>query len=237
MQVSLPHDSTRLEPHEVLFGFPMPMPFDWKVRTKDFADYTPREQRNWQEAQEAAKRIQGYVDYAWEMILRAQQKQAEQANRHRRVPDFDVGDHVVILKQSETTNRPSDKLSYPVTQQHYKIAEKTATGAYRLEVPESGRGTTVFTADRLRKYPNNRCQGKRRKTQPENKCNRVKKRNGRSTGSWRAVRTTANCSTRCNGVAGNPTPSGTRRATSRTPRPRSNASTTNTLTALGPRCD
>jgi len=44
VQASLPHDSTGLEPHEVLFGFPMPMPFDWESRTKDFADSTQREQ-------------------------------------------------------------------------------------------------------------------------------------------------------------------------------------------------
>ena len=47
--------------------------------------------------------------------------EAEQANRHRRVPDFDVGDHVVIVRQAAgLTSRPSDKLSFPVTQQHYK---------------------------------------------------------------------------------------------------------------------
>jgi hypothetical protein len=49
------------------------------------------------------------------MITKAQERQAAQANRHRREPDFDVGDHVVIVKQSELTSRPSDKLSFPVT--------------------------------------------------------------------------------------------------------------------------
>jgi hypothetical protein len=62
-----------------------------------------------------ARRIQGYVDYARQMITKAQERQAAQANRHRREPDFDVGDHVVIVKQSELTSRPSDKLAFPVT--------------------------------------------------------------------------------------------------------------------------
>jgi len=155
VQASLPHDSTGLEPHEVLFGFPMPMPFDWESRTTDFADSTARERINREDAQEAARRIQGYVDYAREKIFKAQERQAAQANRHRRKPDFDVGDHVVILKQSEMTGRPSDKLSFPVTQQHYRILEKTEHGAFRLEVPDSWRGTATFTPDRLRRYPNN----------------------------------------------------------------------------------
>jgi hypothetical protein len=34
--MGLLHDSTGLQPHEVLFGFPMPMPFDWRERTRDF---------------------------------------------------------------------------------------------------------------------------------------------------------------------------------------------------------
>jgi transposase InsO family protein len=166
VQASLPHDSTGLQPHEVLFGFPMPMPFDWESRTADLNSRSPRERLNRQEAQEAARRIQGYVEYARGMILKAQEKQVEQANRHRRAPDFDVGDHVVILKHSEITSRPSDKLSFPVTQQHYEILEKTADGAYRLKVPESWRGSTIFTADRLRRYPNNPLPGQAAENPP-----------------------------------------------------------------------
>jgi transposase InsO family protein len=166
VQMSLPHDSTGLQPHEVLFGFPMPMPFDWESRTKDFADCTPTERLSREAAQEAARRIQGYVDYARGMIQKAQDRQAEQANRHRREPDFDVGDRVVIVKQSELTSRPSDKLSFPVTQQHYEILEKTATGAYLLDVPESWRGSAEFTADRLRRYPNNPLPGQAAENPP-----------------------------------------------------------------------
>jgi hypothetical protein len=77
-----------------------------------------------------------------------------------------MGDHVVIIKQSELTSRPSDKLSFPVTQQHYKILERTATGAYRLEVPDSWRGSAEFTADRLRRYPNNPLPGQAAENPP-----------------------------------------------------------------------
>ena len=99
------------------------------------------------------------MDYAREIIRKAQARQAEQTNRYRCEPDFDIDDHVVIIKKSELTDRPSDKLSFPVTQQHYRILEKTEEGAYRLEVPRSWKGSTVFTADRLRRYPNNPLPG------------------------------------------------------------------------------
>jgi hypothetical protein len=82
-----------------------------------------------------------------------------QANCHRHKPDIDVGDHIVIVMQAEVTSRPSDKLSFPITQQHYKVLEMTATGAYRLEVPESWKGSAIFTPDRRRRYPNSPLSG------------------------------------------------------------------------------
>jgi hypothetical protein len=49
------------------------------------------------------------------MITNAQEQQVTPANRHHREPDFDVGDHVVIIKQCKLTGRLSDKLSFLVT--------------------------------------------------------------------------------------------------------------------------
>ncbi len=37
----LPHKSTGLQPHEVLFGFPMPMPFDWESRMQELDGCAP----------------------------------------------------------------------------------------------------------------------------------------------------------------------------------------------------
>jgi len=56
------------------------------------------------------------------------------------------------------TSRPSDKLSFPVTQQHYRIKERVGN-AFRLEVPESWKGSDTFTPDRLRLFPNNPLPG------------------------------------------------------------------------------
>lgn len=59
----LPLESTGLQPHEVLLGFSMPMPFDWKPRVRELDDCAPRERVNRKETQEATRRIQGYVEY------------------------------------------------------------------------------------------------------------------------------------------------------------------------------
>ena len=160
-QGGMPHDSTGLQPHEVTMGFPMPQAFDWNKRTKpkDLAELPKTERVNREEAQEIARRIQGYVDYARENLSKAHARQTEQANRHRRKPDFGVGDRVFIIKRTSVTDRPSSKLDYPMTRGHYEILEELGNDSFRLKVPESWQGRDVYHADRLRKYPNNPLPG------------------------------------------------------------------------------
>jgi hypothetical protein len=81
-----------------------------------------------------------------------------QANKHRREPDFGVGDWVIIRKKVSSTDRPSDKLDYPMTRNRSKIEEMVGH-SYRLEVPQGWRGTDMFHADRLRRHPNNPLTG------------------------------------------------------------------------------
>ena len=44
------------------------IPFDWEARTQSFADHTNADQSAREQAQDTARYIQGYVDYAREMI-------------------------------------------------------------------------------------------------------------------------------------------------------------------------
>jgi DNA-nicking Smr family endonuclease len=100
---------------------------------------TSWEEKARKQAQQVALRTREAIEFARNNILKSQEQQAEQANQHQRPPDFDIGNHIVVIKKSaETTTRPSDKLSFPVTQQHYKIIKKVNEGrAYRLKVPDS----------------------------------------------------------------------------------------------------
>jgi hypothetical protein len=159
IQNSLPQDSTNLSPHEILFGFPMPCSWDWEKRT-DLADQdlTPRERLSREDAQAMMTTLKAYTDEARKNMTKAQHDMARKANRHRREPDFTVGDKVYIWKKVWSSSRPSDKLDFPMTRQCYKI--KAVNGhSYQLEVPPGWRGTDTFHADRLRRYPDNPLPG------------------------------------------------------------------------------
>jgi transposase InsO family protein len=153
VQNSTPHDSTGLQPHEVLMGFRMPEFYDWETRTA-LQDCPLQERLNRQEGQRLLTVVKGYVDYAKDCMQMAQVRQVEQANRHRREPDFDVGDYVRIIKKTwaRTTDTPTDKLDMPLTPTAYKIIKKVGH-SFELELPDIWKGHRVFHADRLRLHP------------------------------------------------------------------------------------
>lgn len=140
----------------------MPMHFDWENRTggQELQDLPAQERNLREKAQDRIGRIANYVETAKEHLERAQQRMTDQANRGRREPDFDVGDYVFIWKKRQTwaTDRPADKLDYPMTQQKFKIKARDGD-TFELEVPPSWRATNKYHADRLRKYPNNPLPG------------------------------------------------------------------------------
>jgi transposase InsO family protein len=156
------HDSTGLQPHEVLTGFPMPKQWDWKSRTTELQGLPPAEKLNRTEAQKHGRHVHSYIEYACSLMAKAQSRQVHQANRHRREPDFDVGDEVRVIRKtwSSSTDRPSDKLEYPMTKGHYRIREKQGH-SYLLELPGSWQGPRLFHADRLRRHPNNPLPGQK----------------------------------------------------------------------------
>ena len=68
----------------------------------------------------------------------AQRKQAIQANKHRRIPDFDVGVEVSIIKKNWSTDgRPSDKLDFPRTRKVFRIIKWDTLTSWTF--PQTGR--------------------------------------------------------------------------------------------------
>jgi hypothetical protein len=65
-----------------------------------------------------------------------------QANKHRREPDFGVGDFVWVTTKNRRTERPSCKLDYQMAGL-YEILEKIGN-AYKVKLPESIKVHLVF---------------------------------------------------------------------------------------------
>ena len=75
--------------------------FDWEARTALTADLPRKGRLDREDAQRASQTIQGYIDFAPEMIQKAQERQVTQANKKRCLPDFGENDFVYIIKRSE----------------------------------------------------------------------------------------------------------------------------------------
>jgi hypothetical protein len=153
---ALPHDSTGLSSFMVEMGYEPRTSFDWD-RPADLIDVTDviRKARA-----DATNRVKGIHD-AWEWCRTnmkvAQERQQEQANRHRRPVDFTVGDQVWVATKDWTTDRPSRKLGYQL-EGPYRIIEKIGY-SYKLDLPITNTVHPVFSADRLRKATDDPLSG------------------------------------------------------------------------------
>lgn len=162
-QAVLPHESTGLSPMEIETGYPPRMSYDWEERTRHFVN--PTEELNREHAQEWASRIHDAVRVAQEHIKAAQEKQKKQADRHRREEDFEIGDLVMVQKDHNwRTNRPSDKLDFPMAGP-FKILAK-AGNSYKLELPPTWKIHNSFPPDRLRKAPSDPLPGQELQPEP-----------------------------------------------------------------------
>ena len=129
----------------------------------------PREQLTREEAQQFAKRAHAAVEFARQNLEKAQQRQSQQANKHRRKPDFNVGDHVYITRKGWATDRPSTKFDYQLAGP-FKILEMKGH-SYVVDLPEHMKMDNVFSADRLRKAAMNPLPGQIEPPSPPTKIN------------------------------------------------------------------
>jgi hypothetical protein len=95
------------------------------------------------------------MEIAKDNLMLAQQHQTEQANKHRRYEEYNVGDKVLLstrhINNPVDRNRPTRKLS-PKFIGPYRIIKKVSVTAYKLDLPNTFRIHPVFHISLLKPY-------------------------------------------------------------------------------------
>ena len=152
-----PHDSLEgVSPYELMFGREAHNPLSVPPETPSGTETeTPPGQR--------ARELVTRMHQAWAMARsaseRAQERQAAQANRRRRAPDFIVGDMVMVSKRGWATDRPTTRLDSQWAGPYRIVAARGFS--YEVDLPESVRVSRTFHASQLRKAPVNPLPGQR----------------------------------------------------------------------------
>ena len=117
---------------------------------------------------ERVTRLMERAREAWEQgkeaIRRAQEKQAEAANRKRREPDFGVGDMVMVSKKGWSTDRPTTRLDTQFAGPYKILAAKG--DSFEVDLPQSIQTSHTIHASRLRKAATDPLPGQRQKPPP-----------------------------------------------------------------------
>lgn len=155
---ALPQETTGTSPFFVERGYEPRVSFDWQPpETADWwSQISPRQipgsdDTDSQQAREArayTSRLQEIWEKTRQHATAVQERQRQQANRHRRQEDFGVGDMVYVTTRNWRIDQPGRKLANQ-SSGPFEIIEKVGH-SYRLELPESIRVHPVFAPEKLR---------------------------------------------------------------------------------------
>ena len=141
------HASTRLTPFELAHGRKVTVPPVFGTAAAEPTSDNPA-------ASSFITRIRGLLNIARDNMNRAQQQQAEQANKSRAPVSFKVDDQVLV-----STAHYSDDVLATASPKFsslyfgpFKISEKIGANAYRLVLPKSMRIHPVINVSALKKF-------------------------------------------------------------------------------------
>lgn len=150
----LTNESTGVSPFLVDRGYEPRTSFDWRPLPQNL----PREELlNREAARERINQMKDVWEHVRNRLGRAQDAQRKQANRHRRKPDFDVGDRVWLSLKHYRTGRPNKKLDYQ-SAGPFEIVKKIGH-AFELKLPPGMKIHPVFSPDKLRLAANDPLPG------------------------------------------------------------------------------
>ena len=143
---ALPSETTLASPFLIDCGYEPRTSFDWHP----IDNTLPRDRRVSQEdAQRMVKKMEDIWKTVQQNIEHSQEIQKNSADKHRREPDFQVGDHVWLSMKHYKSDRPSKKLDNQMIGP-FRITEQVGH-AYRLDLPPTMKIHNVFSPDKLRK--------------------------------------------------------------------------------------
>ncbi|KGQ01369.1 hypothetical protein PAAG_11947 [Paracoccidioides lutzii Pb01] len=132
--------------------------FDWKP----LLETLPRvEKLKREDARQHVIQMEEIWKLAVDNVKRAQGIES-QANKHRREPNFGVGDKVFLSLKDYTIQRPSRKLAEQ-NEGPFEIIEKVGN-SYRLRLPNSMKIHPISSPDKLRKDANDPLPGQQNET-------------------------------------------------------------------------
>ncbi|KAJ5099347.1 Retrovirus polyprotein [Penicillium argentinense] len=152
---ALPQETTGVSPFFVERGYEPHVSFDWETPAECdwLSQVSPRLRESLdpqaQEARVYTSRLQDIWEETQQRATRAQSRQQQQANQHRREEDFGVGDLVYVTTRNWRTDQPGRKLANQASGP-YRIVEKIGH-SYRLDLPDSIRVHPIFAPEKLLK--------------------------------------------------------------------------------------